>query len=146
MLRNLHFAGPLLQNNTAETFAQAEVNSVVAGAIDALNVTQYRTEAQVSTAYYTAAEGDRRQRLRRQSILHPNPKRLQVIPAERQPRQRPRLGQRDATAGPRPGSEEPCRPRWRGCPAPLIWPPTPWPPISPPRRAASRRTSPASPP
>ena len=80
VLRNLHFAGPLLaslQNNTdtlqlecdayskAETFAQAEVNSVVAGAIDALNVTQYRTEAQVSTAisdalapYYTAAEVD----------------------------------------------------------------------------------------
>ena len=78
VLRNLHFAGPLLaslQNNTdtlqlecdayskAETFAQAEVNSVAAGAIDALNVTQYRTEAQVSTAisdalapYYTAAE------------------------------------------------------------------------------------------
>ena len=62
VLRNLHFAGPLLaslQNNTdtlqlecdaylkAETFVQAEVNSVVAGAIDALNVTQYRTEAQV---------------------------------------------------------------------------------------------------
>ena len=80
VLRNLHFAGPLLaslQNNTdtlqlecdayskAETFAQAEVNSVVAGAIDALNVTQYRTEAQVSTAisdalapYYTVAEVD----------------------------------------------------------------------------------------
>ncbi|CAE7943056.1 unnamed protein product, partial [Symbiodinium necroappetens] len=80
VLRNLRFAGPLLaslQNNTdtleidcdsyekAETYTQAEVNSVVAGAIDALNVTQYRTEAQVSTAisdalvpYYTSAEVD----------------------------------------------------------------------------------------
>ena len=88
VLRNLHFAGPLLaslQNNTdtlqlecdayskAETFTQAAVNSVVAGAIDALNVTQYRTEAQVSTAisdalapYYTAAEVDA-------EILHPKP-------------------------------------------------------------------------
>ncbi|CAE7462301.1 unnamed protein product, partial [Symbiodinium microadriaticum] len=57
VLRNLHFVGPLLasrQNNTdtlqiecdsyskGETFTQAEVNSVVAGAIDALNVPQYR--------------------------------------------------------------------------------------------------------
>ena len=76
VLRNLHFAGPLLaslQNNTdtlqleCDAYSKAEtfVNSVVAGAIDALNVTQYRTEAQVSTAisdalapYYTAAEVD----------------------------------------------------------------------------------------
>ena len=80
VLRNLHLAGPLsasLQNNAdtleidcdsyekAETFTQAEVNSVVAGAIDALNITQYRTESQVSTAisdalvpYYTASEVD----------------------------------------------------------------------------------------
>ena len=80
MLRNLHFAGPLsasLQNNTdtleidcdcyekAETYTQAEVNGVVSGAIDALNITQYRTESQVSTAisdalvpYYTAAQVD----------------------------------------------------------------------------------------
>ncbi|CAE7476412.1 unnamed protein product, partial [Symbiodinium necroappetens] len=80
VLRNLHFAGPLsasLQNNTdtleidcdsyekAETYTQAEVNSVVAGAIDVLNVTQYRTEAQVSTAisdalvpYYDASQVD----------------------------------------------------------------------------------------
>ena len=49
----------------AETFSQAEVNSVVSGAIDALNITQYRTESQVSTAisdalvpYYTASEVD----------------------------------------------------------------------------------------
>ena len=80
VLRNLHFAGPLsasLQNNTdkleidcdsyakAETYTQAEVNSVVSGAIAALNVTQYRTESQVSQAigdalvpYYTSAEVD----------------------------------------------------------------------------------------
>ena len=79
-LRNLHFAGPLsasLQNNTdtleidcdsyekAETYTQAEVNSVVSGAIDALNITQYRTDSQVSQAisdalapYYTSAEVD----------------------------------------------------------------------------------------
>ena len=79
-LRNLHFAGPLsasLQNNTdtleidcdsyekAETYSQAEVNSVVSGAIDALNITQYRTDSQVSQAisdalapYYTSAEVD----------------------------------------------------------------------------------------
>ena len=49
----------------AETYSQAEVNSVVSGAIDALNITQYRTESQVSTAisdalapYYTASEVD----------------------------------------------------------------------------------------
>ena len=80
VLRNLHFAGPLsasLQNNTdtleidcdcyekAETYTQVEVNGVVSGAIDALNITQYRTESQVSTAisdalvpYYTAAQVD----------------------------------------------------------------------------------------
>ena len=65
VIRNLHFAGPLsasLQNNTdaleidcdshekAETFTQAEVNSVVSGAIDALNIAQYRTESQVNQA------------------------------------------------------------------------------------------------
>ena len=80
VLRNLHFAGPLsasLQNNTdtleidcdsyekAETYTQAEVNSVVSGAIDALNITHYRTDSQVSQAisdalapYYTSAEVD----------------------------------------------------------------------------------------
>ena len=80
VLRNLHFAGPLsasLQNNTdtleidcdsyekAETYTQAEVNGVVSGAIDALNITQYRTDSQVSQAisdalvpYYTSAEVD----------------------------------------------------------------------------------------
>ena len=77
VLRNLHFAGPLsasLQNKLeidcdcyekAETYTQAEVNSVVSGAIDALNITQYRTDSQVSTAisdalvpYYTAAQVD----------------------------------------------------------------------------------------
>ena len=80
VLRNLHFAGPLsasLQNNTdtleidcdsyekAETYTQAEVNSVVSGAIDALNITQHRTDSQVSQAisdalapYYTSAEVD----------------------------------------------------------------------------------------
>ena len=80
VLRNLHLAGPLsasLQNNTdtleidcdsyeeAETYTQAEVNSVVSGAIDALNVAQYRTESQVTQAisdalvpYYTAAQVD----------------------------------------------------------------------------------------
>ena len=79
VLRNLHFAGPLsasLQNNTdtleiscdsyekAETYTQAEVNGVVSSAIDGLNITQYRTESQVSTAisdalpYYTAAQVD----------------------------------------------------------------------------------------
>ena len=48
-----------------ETYSQAEVNSVVSGAIDALNITQFRTESQVSTAisdalvpYYTASEAD----------------------------------------------------------------------------------------
>ena len=48
-----------------ETYSQAEVNSVVSGAIDALNITQFRTESQVSTAisdalvpYYTASEVD----------------------------------------------------------------------------------------
>ena len=78
LLRNLHFAGPLsasLQNNTdtleidcdsyekAETYAQAEVNSVVAAAVDALNINQYATDTDVSTAvsdalvlYYTAAQ------------------------------------------------------------------------------------------
>ena len=80
MLRNLHFAGPLsasLQNNTdtleidcdsyekAETYTQAEVNSVVAAAVDALNIDQYATDTDVSTAvsdalvpYYTAAQVD----------------------------------------------------------------------------------------
>ena len=49
----------------AETYSQAEVNSVVSGAIDALNITQFRTESQVSTAisdalvqYYTISEVD----------------------------------------------------------------------------------------
>ena len=49
----------------AETYSQAEVNSVVSGAIDALNITQYRTESQVSSSisdalvpYYTASEVD----------------------------------------------------------------------------------------
>ena len=65
MLQNLHFAGPLsasLQNNTdtleidcdsyekAETYTQAEVNSLISGAVDALNIGQYQTSAQVSTA------------------------------------------------------------------------------------------------
>ena len=80
VLRNLRFAGPLsasLQNNAdtleidcdsyekAETYTQSEVNSVVSGAIDALNITQYRTESQVTQAigdalvpYYTSAEVD----------------------------------------------------------------------------------------
>ena len=55
VIRNLHFAGPLsaaLQNNAdtlvidcdsyekAETYTQAEVNSVVSGAVDALNISQ----------------------------------------------------------------------------------------------------------
>ena len=62
VLRNLHFAGPLsasLQNNTdtleidcdsyekVETYTQAEVNSLVSGAVDALNIGQYQTSAQV---------------------------------------------------------------------------------------------------
>ena len=70
VLRHLHFAGPLsasLQNNTdtleidcdsyekAETYTQAEVNSVVSGAIAALNVTQYRDAL---VPYYTTAEVD----------------------------------------------------------------------------------------
>ena len=49
----------------AETYSQAEVNSVVSGAIDSLNITQYRTESQVSSSisdalvpYYTASEVD----------------------------------------------------------------------------------------
>ena len=49
----------------AETYCQAEVNSVVSGAIDSLNITQYRTESQVSSSisdalvpYYTASEVD----------------------------------------------------------------------------------------
>ena len=80
VLRNLHFAGPMsasLQNNAdtleidcdsykkAETYSQAEVNGVVSGAIDALNITQYRTESQVTQAisdalvpYYTSAQVD----------------------------------------------------------------------------------------
>ena len=80
VLRNLRFAGPLnasLQNNAdtleitsdryekAETYTQAEVNSVVSGAIDALNIAQYRTESQVTQAisdalvlYYTSAQVD----------------------------------------------------------------------------------------
>ena len=80
VLRNLHFAGPLLaslQNNTdtlqiecdcydkSETYTQAEVNTVVSGAIDALNITQYQTETDVDTAisdallnYYTSAQVD----------------------------------------------------------------------------------------
>ena len=33
----------------AETYSQTEVNSVVSGAIDSLNITQYRTESQVSS-------------------------------------------------------------------------------------------------
>ena len=80
VLRNLHFAGPLiasLQNNTdtlqiecdcydkSETSTQTEVNTVVSGAIDALNITQYQTETDVDTAisdalldYYTSAQVD----------------------------------------------------------------------------------------
>ena len=80
VLRNLRFAGPLsasLQNNTdtleidcdsyekAETYTQAEVNGVVSGAIDALNITQYRADSQVSQAIsdalvpkYTSTEVD----------------------------------------------------------------------------------------
>ena len=69
VLRNLHFAGPLstsLQNNTdtleidcdsyekAETYTQAEVNGVVSGAVDALNITQYRTDSQMSQAILDA--------------------------------------------------------------------------------------------
>ena len=49
----------------AETYSQAEVNAAVSGAIDALNISQYRTESQVSTSisdalapYYTASEVD----------------------------------------------------------------------------------------
>ena len=49
----------------AETYTQAEVNGVVSGAIDALNITQYRTDSQVSQAisdalvpYYTSTEVD----------------------------------------------------------------------------------------
>ena len=49
----------------AETYSQAEVNSVVSGAIDSLNITQHRTESQVSSSisdalvpYYTASEVD----------------------------------------------------------------------------------------
>ena len=49
----------------AETYSQTEVNSVVSGAIDSLNITQYRTESQVSSSisdalvpYYTASEVD----------------------------------------------------------------------------------------
>ncbi|CAE7317175.1 unnamed protein product [Symbiodinium microadriaticum] len=80
VLRNLHFAGPLLaslQNNTdtlqiecdaydkSETYTQAEVNTVVSSAIDAPNITQYQTETDVDTAisdalldYYTSAQVD----------------------------------------------------------------------------------------
>ena len=48
-----------------KAIGQAEVNSAVSGAIDALNITQYRTESQVSSSisdalvpYYTASEVD----------------------------------------------------------------------------------------
>ena len=48
-----------------ETYSQAEVNSVVSGAIDALNIAQYRTESQISASisdalvpYCTSAEVD----------------------------------------------------------------------------------------
>ncbi|CAE7471106.1 unnamed protein product, partial [Symbiodinium pilosum] len=50
----------------AETYTQAEVNSVVSGAIDALNVTQYRTESQMyfvanaTGAAYSKAQADGR--------------------------------------------------------------------------------------
>ena len=47
------------------TYSQPEVNSVVSGAIDSLNISQYRTESQVSSSisdalvpYYTASEVD----------------------------------------------------------------------------------------
>ncbi|CAE7246378.1 unnamed protein product, partial [Symbiodinium microadriaticum] len=84
VLRNLHFAGPLLaslQNNTdtaiecdaydkSETFTQAEVNTVVSSAIDALNITQYQTQTDVDAEiaansfngsdYYTKTQSDSR--------------------------------------------------------------------------------------
>ena len=52
-------------SNYYETYSQAEVDSVVSSAIDALNIAQYRAETQVSQAisdalvpYYTSAEVD----------------------------------------------------------------------------------------
>ncbi|CAE7845480.1 unnamed protein product, partial [Symbiodinium necroappetens] len=128
VLRNLHFAGPLsasLQNNTdtleidcdsyekAGTYTQAEVNAVVAGTIDALNVTQYRTEAQVSTAisdalvpYYTSAEVDAE--IAANGFDSSEYYTRTQSDSRCQPRQRlPCAGQRDAAAGPRPGSEKP---------------------------------------
>ena len=49
----------------AETYTQAEVNAVVSGAIDALNIEQYRTEGEVNAAvtsalepFYTSVETD----------------------------------------------------------------------------------------
>ena len=52
----------------AETYSQAEVNSVVSGAIDSLNITQ--------------------QQLQRGRLLHKNPERLEILPEQCQPRQR----------------------------------------------------------
>ena len=64
MLRNLHFARPL-SASLQKTSTQAEVNSVVAAAVDALNIDQYATDTEVSTAvsdalvlYYTAEQVD----------------------------------------------------------------------------------------
>ncbi|CAE7447892.1 unnamed protein product, partial [Symbiodinium pilosum] len=101
VLRNLHFAGPLsasLQNNTdtleidcdsyekVETYTQAEVNSLVSGAVDALNIGQYQTSAQVYGHFGgvdTAIAGQSGP----QRLLHQNPERLQVFPDQREPRQ-----------------------------------------------------------
>ncbi|CAE7731333.1 unnamed protein product [Symbiodinium microadriaticum] len=70
VLRNLHFAGPLLaslQNNTDTLQIECEVNTVVSGAIDALNITQYQTvDAEIAansfnaSDYYTKTQSDSR--------------------------------------------------------------------------------------
>ncbi|CAE7439803.1 unnamed protein product, partial [Symbiodinium necroappetens] len=69
VIRNLHFAGPLvatLVNNTdtlqiecqaystAQTLTQAETNAAISAAIDALNITQYVVQADVDSSISSA--------------------------------------------------------------------------------------------
>ena len=71
VLRNLHFSGPLvasLQNNTdtleidcqcystAQTYTQAETNTQITNAIDALNLSQYVTQTEVDSSISTALQ------------------------------------------------------------------------------------------
>ena len=131
VLRNLRFAGPLnasLQKITsdsyekAETYTQAEVNSVVSGAIDALHRPIPHGEPGdasdlrcLGALLHERAGGrrDRGQRLQRRRLLHQNSERLEVLPQQRQPWQRRSL---------HPRSRQRVHPEAdQGHPAPLAW-------------------------